>query len=68
MDMHVCVHTIANDGDAESGPDKSGAVHLRPNGERWKYRNLDDKFDKWLERINLHGPVTQQFPEPDSHH
>ncbi len=62
MDLHLCVYAVANHGNTKSSADKSGAVHFGSNGERWKYRDLDDERDEWLERINLHGPVTQQFP------
>ena len=45
MDVHVCLYAFANDRGAESGADKTGAVYFGRDGERRKYRDLDDKFN-----------------------
>jgi hypothetical protein len=45
MDVHVCLYSFANDRGAESGADKTGAVYFGRDGERRKYRDLDDKFN-----------------------
>ena len=68
MDVHVCLHTVANDGDAESGTDKSSAVHFGRVCERGQHRDVDYKFDEWVERIDLYSAVPEQFSEPNSRH
>jgi len=69
MDLHLPVYPVADDGQSEPNANsETAAVHLRGVGEWREYRDVDDKFDEWLERIDLHCPVFEQFSEPDSHH
>jgi hypothetical protein len=68
MDVHLCVYAPANVHYAESGADKSGSMYFGPNRKRWQHRDVDDQLDEWRKHIDLYGPVSKQFSEPDSRH
>jgi len=67
---YVFYPPLPTDGDAPiQCRRKVALVHFGSKCEWRQHRYLDDKRDKWLERINLTtAPSLSNFPNPDSHH